>query len=122
MGRSVQAKCACGYEAEVPTGCGLAGPVPDYFPAHCRRCAAVVPADATSWPTTCSRCGDEVALYDAPDEQLTAGPHTVLEERTVTDPAIRHRLNDGTYRCPACGRFELRFRLGGRALPKGVKA
>lgn len=114
MGSSVEAKCVCGYEAEVPTGCGMAGPVPDHFPALCRRCAAVVPADATSWPTICSRCGDEVAFYDTAELQQTKGSRTVIDERTVTDPAIRHRLNDGAYRCPKCGEFGLRFTLGGR--------
>ena len=113
MGSSVEAKCACGYEAEVQTGCGMSGAVPDYFPAHCVRCAAVVPADITSWPPVCSRCGDEVAFYDSAGLQQVKGKRTVLDERTVVDPSIRHRLNDGAYRCPKCGAFELRFQVGG---------
>lgn len=113
MGSSVEARCACGYWTEVTTGCGMMGPVPDYFPALCRRCAEVVPADIASFPSVCSTCGDEVQFYDAPELQMKKGRRTVLDERTVTDPAIRHRLNDGAYRCPRCGAFELRFAIGG---------
>jgi Zn finger protein HypA/HybF involved in hydrogenase expression len=113
MGSRIKAKCTCGYAAEVTTGCGMQGPVPDYFPAYCPRCAEVVPADATTWPTVCSRCGDEVRFYDARELQLTPGSLEVLDERTVTDPAIRHRLNDGAYLCPKCREFGLRFRAGG---------
>jgi len=114
MGSSVEAKCACGYRAEVSTGCGMAGPVPDYFPALCRRCGEVMPADITTWPTSCSRCGGEVQFYDAPGLQQKKARRTVLDERTLTDPAIRHRLNDGAYLCPKCGEFALRFGFGGR--------
>ena len=114
MGSSVEAKCACGYATEVVTGCGMQGPVPDYFPAHCARCAEVVPADITAFPPTCGRCGDDVQFYDARQLQMKKGRRTVLDERTVTDPAIRHRLNDGAYRCPKCREFGLRFQIGGR--------
>lgn len=114
MGSSVEAKCACGYATEVVTGCGMRGPVPDYFPAHCPRCAEVVSADLTAWPPVCTKCGDEVRFYDARGLQLEQGPQEVLDERTVTDPAIRHRLNDGAYLCPKCREFALRFSLGGR--------
>jgi predicted RNA-binding Zn-ribbon protein involved in translation (DUF1610 family) len=91
----------------------MRGPVPDYFPALCRRCAAVVPADITSWPTVCSRCGAAAEFYDAARLQQTKGSRTVLDERTLTDPGIRHRLNDGAYRCPKCGESGLRFSIGG---------
>ena len=113
MGSSVIARCACGYAAEVSTGSGMMGPTPDYFPAHCRHCRAVVPADITSYPATCRTCGDEVKFYDAPGLQQKKGRRTVLDERTVMDSAIRHRLNDGAYRCPQCGAFALRFEMGG---------
>ena len=115
MGSRVEAKCACGYVTEVPTGCGLAGPIPDYFPALCRRCGEVVAADITTFPPVCSRCGEGAQFYDAPGLQLEKGRRTVLDERTVTDSAIRHRLNDGVYRCPKCGEFGLRFGFGGRS-------
>ena len=114
MGSSVEAKCACGYEAEIVTGCGMRGPTPDYFPAHCARCAAVVPADQTSWPATCRTCGEEVEFYDAAGLQQVKGKRTVLDERTLVDPAIRHRLNDGAYLCPKCRAFELKFEVAGR--------
>jgi len=113
MGSSVIARCSCGYDTEVQTGCGFAGPTPDYFPALCRMCAEVVPADATASPTTCDDCGSKVELYDAPELQQKKGRRTVVDGRTLTVPEIRHRLNNGAYLCPTCGRFELRFEIGG---------
>ncbi len=41
-------------------------------------------------------------FYDAPGPQQKKGRRTVLDERTVMDTAIRHRLNDGAYLCPQC--------------------
>ena len=114
MGSSVTARCSCGYETEVSTGSGMMRPTPDYFPARCTRCTAVVSADITSWPATCRTCGEEVEFYDAAGLQQVKGERTVLDERTLTDPGIRHRLNDGAYLCPQCRAFELRFTFGGR--------
>lgn len=48
MSHKVEAKCACGCSTAVSTGCGIEGPVPDCFPALCRRCKEVVAADITS--------------------------------------------------------------------------
>jgi len=114
MGSSVIAKCRCGYETEVSTGSGMMGPTPDYFPAHCGHCRAVVPADITAWPATCRTCGEEVQFYDAREFQMSPGSREVLDERTVTDPGVRHRLNDGAYLCPQCRQFALRFEVGRR--------
>ena len=44
---------------------------------------------------------------------MSPGSQEVLDERTLVDPAIRHRLNDGAYLCPQCRAFELRFQVGG---------
>jgi len=91
----------------------MQAPTPDYFPAHCAHCTAVVPADQTSWPPVCPTCGDEVTFYDSAGLQQLKGERTVLDERTLTDPGIRHRLNDGGYLCPECRAFELRFEVSG---------
>jgi hypothetical protein len=83
------------------------------FPIYCKACDALRSTNMFALPLTCSNCGSgEVTPYD--DSSLIAEPgaSTVVEWNMEGELGRRLALTDGTYFCPKCRNFTLRFSPG----------
>jgi Zn finger protein HypA/HybF involved in hydrogenase expression len=111
---SILASCDCGFRTElmIGGGTGLFASLA-MFPGFCRQCRQLVPLNLAAMPITCSLCktGD-VTAYD--DESLQGKPGAnVIASWDFTEKIGRVvALTDGTYLCPTCGEFHLRFQCG----------
>ena len=62
---------------------------------------------------TCESCGSEnIQSYHLSELCGEPGSETVVDWRLDQDPGPVS-LTNGTYLCPSCGEFSLRFREGG---------
>ena len=114
MGSSVNASCPCGYSAEAMIGGGMLNFQDTFlFPAICPKCAEVVTINLLAKTPACRACRSRRVQSYHLDELLgEAGSETVVEWRNPRDWSLIS-LTDGTYLCPSCGDFTLRFRAGG---------
>lgn len=114
MGSLVIAVCECGYMAKSAIGGGMATFMEIcYFPAYCEVCLELVEANLLAKPVECPVCdSSQVIPYD--DEKLIGeiGEEEVeawnMEEQLDRELV----LTDGTYFCPSCEEFKLRFKPG----------
>ena len=101
----------CRFAAHLPIGADPANiGVRCLFPGYCEDCRDIVEADLLKEPVQCPDCrGDRVIAYDNP---LLLGEPS---EDEVVSWNVADRLGrvlvltDGTYLCPECSRFTLRF-------------
>ena len=114
MGSLVIAVCECGYTAESAVGGGMATfKEICYFPAYCEQCHELVEADLLARPVNCPVCeGTPVTPYN--DEKLIGeiGEEEVESWNMEEDLGRELVLTNGTYFCPACEEFKLRFKPG----------
>jgi hypothetical protein len=108
MGHSASARCsACGYGAFLMLGAGRS----DFkerasWPVSCATCAKITTANYYKRPLVCEACeGTEVVPLNDPSVWQGDGEQM--------DRWANLTLSDGHYRCPKCGKFELRFDRGG---------
>ena len=108
MGTSANAHCSvCEYRAAFLLGGGMMN-FETYaaWPVHRTTCQAITTANYRQQPLTCQACnGTDVTPIGDPREWQGDGKQIEMWE-TLT-------LTDGHYRCPKCGKFELRFTFGG---------
>ena len=114
MGSGVNAICECGYECCCPIGGGIESfREVCCFPALCEHCNILLQINLLADELTCPCCGRaQVVPYDDPKLTGVKGSTIVAEWNlsNVTNKLGRHLvLHDGTYQCPACRKFDLRF-------------
>jgi DNA-directed RNA polymerase subunit RPC12/RpoP len=108
MGRSSNLKCSgCGYSASFTVGALMSddGNV-CRWPVSCADCNEISSANVLASPLQCSNCGSR-NVVELQDVHAGDGGGTMLlrgEEGRV--------LKDGRYKCPRCGKFELRTERG----------
>lgn len=114
MGSSVSASCSCGYSADAMIGGGmLSFHNTCLFPAICNECDEIVEVNLMAESLACGTCDSEnVQPYTKDDLKGEPGSTSVVEWNYERDgfPTL---LTDGTYLCPRCGDFGLRFQHGG---------
>lgn len=83
------------------------------FPAICPDCGEIVEVNVLEATPSCGSCGStRVKPYHLDELRLEPGSRTVVEWRLL-EHGRAVSLTDGTYLCPSCGAFELRFQEGG---------
>lgn len=108
MGSSTDVHCfACGLDEFLLIGGGLGNHQTfAAWPVSCRTCGTVTTANEKASPLTCLDCGGlDVEQFDSAANWLGDGQEVIrwgMFEGGLT-------LTNGHYRCPRCGRFELRF-------------
>jgi len=115
MGCSVEAICDCGFNASGLIGGGKADfESVCHFPAYCERCQLMVSVNLLAKTLRCPHCRSRrVRSYDHPSLQGRTGNEEVVSWNVSDRLGRVLALHDGTYLCPACGRFTLRFSKGG---------
>jgi predicted RNA-binding Zn-ribbon protein involved in translation (DUF1610 family) len=112
-------------------GCGLMTMGSYFFPFLCETCHRLVMVDLFAVPASCPSCGATDPIPYG-DERLAGSPGQEVLERVrlerigpianvrwvpddaPSEPDAREfGLDDGTYRCPECGKTALRFLLCG---------
>jgi hypothetical protein len=113
-GTVVEGRCAsCGYSTG---GLPLFGGRADFqhncrFPVLCQDCGKLELVNLLAPRPACRQCpASPLIPYDDPRLQGTPGRHEVASWR-VEKLGRPLKLTDGGYYCPACGKFELRFKL-----------
>lgn len=115
MGASVIASCSCGLDTgDIWVGGGISNfTVFCAFPIYCKACDGIRVTNMYDMPLTCLECGDgEVTPYDDPSLVGEPGAESVFEWNTNGRLGRDLKLTDGTYLCPACRNFTLRFSEG----------
>lgn len=82
------------------------------WPVSCKTCAAVTTANFKETPLVCESCNSQ-DIIPPTDLQWWKGDGNVIESwgvRMGRDDELT--LTNGHYRCPKCGKFELRFEAG----------
>jgi predicted RNA-binding Zn-ribbon protein involved in translation (DUF1610 family) len=106
MGRSSNLKCsACGYNASFIVGALMSdhGDI-SRWPVSCADCNEISSANVLASPLKCSKCGSN-NVVELQDNHAGGGGGTIL--------SLHGRvLKDGRYKCPRCGKFELRTERG----------
>ena len=113
MGCSVVAKCECGYESPLLMigGGMLSFGTECKFPAYCAEGDHLVTVNLLEHPCPCSDGHKkEPTPYNNADLKGTAGENEVVSWRFGENQAV---LTDGTYFCPACHQYMLKFSQGG---------
>ena len=112
MGSEVIAVCDCGYRARSLIGGGMATfEEVCYFPACCEQCHELVEVNLLANPVRCPECdGSQVIPYD--DAKLIGerGANEVESWNMEEELGRELVLTDGSYYCPSCGKFKLKFR------------
>ncbi|YBW37771.1 hypothetical protein ACMYR2_0261 [Nitrobacter sp. TKz-YC01] len=73
------------------------------WPVYCKLCDEITTANHKQMPLTCNECNTtDVIPIDDPSVWLG-------DNEGISEMWGRLRLMDGHYRCPKCGRFEVRF-------------
>lgn len=116
MGTSTDAHCSvCGYDTFLMLGGGMSNHTTyAAWPVSCKTCAAVTTANFKESPLVCQRCKSRDVIPPT-DLQFWKGDGNVTESwggkwwkgDGGMDDALT--LTNGHYRCPKCGKFELRF-------------
>lgn len=77
-----------------------------FFPCLCADCKTISRGNILAEKLVCRLCGSEdVTSYSDPKLRGSVGAETVTEWG-------RLKLDDGTYKCPSCGKFDLVFSQG----------
>lgn len=108
MGSIVMAECSCGLKTEIMIGGGMLNfQTPCYFPFLCEHCSAIVRVNMFSERKDCPQCmATNVIPYD--DPSLSGHTGTKMVDG-VTGRGQEHILTDGSYKCPKCNQYSLRF-------------
>ena len=114
MGSAVIAICECGYMAESAIGGGMATfKEICYFPVYCEVCLELVEANLLAKPVKCPACeGSRVIPYDNVKLIGEIGENEIESWNMEEDLGRELVLTDGTYFCPSCEEFKLRFKHG----------
>jgi hypothetical protein len=112
MGSTVEAKCKCGYRATSDVGGGKSNYLTfGSMPALCEHCQTLVTVNKYAKPPQCPKCkSPQVVPYD--DPALNAKSDTTITESGRVWEAMAgsaYLLTCGTYLCPACKQYTLRF-------------
>lgn len=112
MGSSIEASCPCGYESDLMVGGGFLdfGTV-CLAPALSRRRKAVVERDYYKDPPPMSWAKDLTWYNDPVLRGSEAYSDDPVFSWSVSDTKPGFELPDSNYRCPACGKLTLRFRI-----------
>jgi predicted RNA-binding Zn-ribbon protein involved in translation (DUF1610 family) len=106
MGRSSSLECsACGYSVRFIVGALFRdqGSI-SRWPVSCADCNEISSANVLASPLKCSNCGSN-NVVELQDNHAGDGGGTIL--------SLHGRvLKDGRYKCPRCGKFELRTERG----------
>lgn len=114
MGSAVRAQCECGFEQEFMIGGGmLTFHELCCFPCLCQDCHRIVTTNLLDQSPTCPDCGGtSVVPYDQKELMGNEGSNNVTE----WSPGKIGRqlaLTDGSYYCPQCDSYRLRFEDSG---------
>ena len=106
MGTSTDAHCfACEYDTFLRLGGGMSNHTTfAAWPVACKVCSAVTTANFKRLPLVCLKC-DSGNVTPMSDPQEWKGDGKIAQNWSNLT------LTDGHYRCPKCGKFELRFGL-----------
>jgi len=106
MGHVISSSCRCGYSNEsIPIGAGRHNHLDlCMHPALCRAGQHMVTVNLKDESTACpdGHPGEPLPYCNAPELQGVPGNGTISSWGD-------HRLDTGTYLCPKCGRYEMRF-------------
>lgn len=84
-----------------------------YFPVLCRNCKEIVQLNLLSERKLCPKCkGSQVIPYDNKKLVGKLGKNEVVSWNIEEQLGRVLRLTDGTYFCPSCGEYKLRFGPG----------
>jgi hypothetical protein len=103
VGTSTDAHCfACGYDTFLMLGCGMANHRYVAWPVCCKGCSAITTANFGQSPLICEEC-KSFNVVPITNANVWKGDGKVIE--TLGDLTF----TEGHYRCPKCGKIELRF-------------
>ena len=115
MGSSLTASCECGYTTgQLMVGGGIQTFKTTYiFPAFCRDCQDLVATNLLDEQPKCEHCGsDRAKAYGDESLQGEAGSEVIVSwGHPANESGVT--ISNGTYLCPSCGEFQLRFEQGG---------
>lgn len=115
MGSEVIAYCKCGLKANILIGGGRVNFLTTcYFPCLCVRCSNVVQANLLTKTLRCPKCrSTKLTPYDNTDLAGSPGQDEVAEWNVEDKLGRTLKLTNGTYKCPKCEKFTLRFKDSG---------
>ena len=115
LGSAVTASCACGLEATVLIGGGMANFMAVcYFPCQCARCNRVVQVNLLAKRRRCPKCrASQPVPYDHPRLTDGSGSNVITSWNIAEKLGRTLKLTDSHYHCPQCGQMTLRFCNGG---------
>lgn len=104
MGSQVIAVCRCGVNTKIAIGGGRTSyKTLEYFPGFCRNCKDVIQLNLKDKFPVCNLCMREIAIpYNDPRLIGVVGKKEVSR-------SYGNILTDGSYLCPSCRQFNLRF-------------
>lgn len=109
MGSAVIARCAGGLEELITIGGGMATfQTSCLFPAACRTCETVVRINLLDAVPRCPTCECKTVVPYS-DSRLIGLPGSRNVFSWTLPNGTKVALTDGTYKCPHCGKTELRF-------------
>jgi len=111
MGAEVVATCSCGYETSSLIGGGMLNfDRVCIFPALCEDCRLLVSVNLYEDSPKCPQCKKENIIPYGHTRLVGKKSRSVVVDWHVKDRLGRVlKLHKGTYYCPACGEFNLRF-------------
>jgi len=114
MGSQVDATCACGLEATINIGGGMATFMTTcYFPCLCSKCRDVVQVNLLAKRRRCPHCrAGNLIPYDDPELSQDRGDEIIAEWNMEDELGRNLVLTDAHYKCPRCGEFSLVFSPG----------
>ena len=104
MGTQVKAICQCGLEKDILIGGGkLNHKTTSYFPCYCRDCKDVVQGNLKQLFKRCpNHKSHRISSYTKRELIGIEGKGTIVEQG-------KHKLTNGTYKCPRCEQMTLHF-------------
>ena len=111
MGSTVEASCKCGYRATSDVGGGKSNYLTvDLMPALCEHCQTLVTVNKCAKPPLCPKCkSPQVLPYDDPALNAKPDASIPVSRRVWEAMGSAFQLTCGTYLCPACKQYTLRF-------------
>lgn len=111
LGAEVNAYCECGYQSTSLIGGGMANfHTTCYFPALCTVCNKLVQVNLLAKRVRCHKCrSSKVTPYDNPELSLQKGDSIIADWHVESELGRVLILHNGTYLCPLCKEFKLRF-------------
>lgn len=107
MGSQVIAVCRCGINSTIAVGGGMAShETEEFFPGFCLNCKEVMEMNLKEEFPLCTSCIKEITIpYNDPRLIGIVGKEEISR-------SFDNVLTDGTYLCPSCRQFTLRFAPG----------